>query len=211
MFGTTTFDDSVDSRARQSRQLPRGRRLAVATTTPAIRLDSAEARRTHFIVFGYSQSAVVASLVKNRLIEARARPGLDGTEFYLISNPMRPNGGILGRGFEGMTIPIIGITFYGPTQNSCPRDPCTAGRRLLVSPTVDVAQQYDFLGGDAPARPLNALAMANSIAAYALLHGNVPNQHASMKPRNVSIRAQYGDTHYYMITAPTRFRSCSRW
>ena len=41
------------------------------------------------------------------------------TNFILIANPMRPNGGILGRGFEGLTIPIFGITFYGPTQNSC--------------------------------------------------------------------------------------------
>ena len=41
--------------------------------------------------------------------------------------------------------------------------------------TVDAAQQYDFLGGDAPAR-LDLLAFANSIAAYALLHGDVPNQ-----------------------------------
>ena len=32
----------------------------------------------------------------------------------MVSNPMRSNGGILGRGLEGLTIPIIGITFYGP-------------------------------------------------------------------------------------------------
>ena len=33
---------------------------------------------------------------------------------------MRPNGGILARGPEGLTIPILGITFYGATPtNSC--------------------------------------------------------------------------------------------
>ena len=44
-----------------------------------------------------------------------------------------------------------------------------------MTPTIDVAQQYDILGGDAPAR-LDPLAFANSIAAYALLHGNMPNR-----------------------------------
>ncbi len=94
----------------------------------------------------------------------------------MVSNPMRPNGGILGRGFEGLTIPILGIPFYGPTENSCAATVC-GPEDDFVTPTVDVAQQYDFLGGDAPARPLNGLAMMNSIMAYALLHGNVPNRH----------------------------------
>ena len=76
----------------------------------------------NFIVFGYSQSAVVASLVKRDLMRNPDGLHLDGTKFVLIANPMRPNGGILARGFEGMTIPFIGITFYGPTQNSCPTE-----------------------------------------------------------------------------------------
>ncbi len=155
-----------------------------------------------YIVFGYSQSAVVASLVKNQLInDPTPDPALNGTTFYLISNPMRPNGGILGRGFQGMTIPLIGITFYGPTQNSCPTsDPCTpTDTGTPVYPTVDVAQQYDFLGGDAPARPLNLLAMANSLAAYALLHGDVPT-HTIGEPGMID-QGKYGDTQYYLITA----------
>ncbi len=76
-----------------------------------------------FIVFGYSQSAVVASLVKNDLI-ANPDLALDGTEIFVASNPMRANGGILARGPKGLTIPIIGITFYGPTQNSCSGEVC---------------------------------------------------------------------------------------
>ena len=61
----------------------------------------------------------MASLVKKDLID-NPTGALDGTDFFLVANPMRPNGGILARGFEGLTIPIIGITFYGPTENSCP-------------------------------------------------------------------------------------------
>jgi hypothetical protein len=199
--GTTTFDDSVsdgvanlgsclglggscDYNEGQSSGVP----LAPSTTGTA-----------PYIVYGYSQSAVVASLVKNQLIEDEPT-GLDQTEFYLISNPMRPNGGVLGRGFEGFTIPLIGITFYGPTENSCPATGCTA-EDDFVTPTVDVAQQYDFLGGDAPARPLNVLAMTNSIMAYALLHGNVQN-HELDEPGMID-QGTYGDTHYYLIPSDT--------
>ena len=103
--------------------MPRALR-AVATATPASARTAPNPPEDDFIVFGYSQSAVVASLVKNDLIDDSAIPTLDGTEFVLVSNPMRPNGGILGRGFEGLTIPIIGITFYGPTENSCPGRVC---------------------------------------------------------------------------------------
>ena len=116
-------------------------------TTPA-----RQCRRTDdgdsFDVFGYSQSAVVASLVKSDLIESTRRTAPDGHQFLLIANPMRPNGGILGRGFEGATIPFFGITFYGPTPNSCPSaTPCTAtttpvcrhDRRRVCSTTSSAA------------------------------------------------------------------------
>lgn len=158
----------------------------------------------HFIVYGYSLSAVVASLVKGDLI-SEADPAMNGTNIVLLSNPSRVNGGILGRGFEGLAIPIIGITFYGETQNSCDTDPCSPTDDFVL-PTVDVAQQYDFLGGDAPAR-LDPLAFANSIAAYALLHGNMPNRSIAgvgqiPTDRNVIYQDTYGDTTYYMVTAP---------
>jgi hypothetical protein len=194
--GTTTFDDSVEN--------------GVANLGSCLDANSAGCVHNgnfdspplpgpgeHFAIFGYSQSAVVASLVKNQLIEDHPAV-LDGTNFFLISNPMRPNGGILARDYEGFTIPLIGITFYGPTENSCPQ-PCDPDD--IVYPTVDVAQQYDFLGGDAPMRPLNFLAMANSIAAYQQLHGAVQNH--DLDEGGLIDQGQYGDTHYYMIAADT--------
>jgi hypothetical protein len=196
--GTTTFDDSVEvGRANLSHCL--GASVGGCNYNTGVGSTAPKPAEDQFIVFGYSQSAVVASLVKNQLIEDHPA-SLDGTNFVLIANPMRPNGGILGRGFEGMTIPIIGITFYGPTENSCPANGCTPGD-TFVTPTVDVAQQYDFLGGDAPARPLNVLAMTNSLMAYGLLHGNVPT-HSLTEPGMID-QGQYGDTHYYMIPADT--------
>ncbi len=135
--------------------------------------------------------------MKNQII-ADHDTSLNGTEFDLYANPMRPNGGVLGRGFTGLTIPIIGITFYGPTQNSC-GDTCVGDD--LVLPTNDFAQEYDFLGGDAPARPGNILAIVNSIAAYAQLHGSLPDH--SVDGPGVIDQGQDGDTHYYMLAADT--------
>ncbi|OBA87502.1 hypothetical protein A5662_26005 [Mycobacteriaceae bacterium 1482268.1] len=206
VFGTTTFDDSVQAgRENLNTCLGRGGPGDACNYNQSDGVNSpdtappAPGPDVHFVVFGYSQSAVVASLVKNDLInDPNADPYLNGTEFVLASNPMRPNGGILGRGFEGMTIPFFGITFYGPTENSCGGPTCAPGDPT-VYPTVDVAQQYDFLGGDAPARPLNLLAMANSLAAYAQLHGDVPS-HSITEPGIID-QGTYGDTHYYMIPA----------
>ncbi len=201
VFGSTTFDDSVAvGRANLSHCL--GASLGVCNYNTGVGSAAPNPKTDHFIVFGYSQSAVVASLVKNDLInDPTPDPALDGTEFFMAANPMRPNGGILGRGFEGLTIPIIGITFYGPTKNSCPTaTPCSPrgpGIDGNVYPTVDVAQQYDLLGGDAPAVPYNILAWANSLAAYALLHGQVPTH--SLDDSDVVYQGAYGDTKYYMI------------
>ena len=203
--GSTTFDNSVSDGVSNLGSCLGSHGVTCGTNptyssagSPA---PSATAGDPPYIVVGYSQSAVVASLVKNQLInDPTPDPALNGTTFYLISNPMRPNGGILGRGFQGTTIPILGITFYGPTENSCGGATCSPSDTTIY-PTVDVAQQYDLLGGDAPARPLNLLAMGNSLAAYAQLHGNVPNQTIANNPVVVN-QGKYGDTQYYLITDP---------
>ena len=66
--------------------------------------------------------------------------------FVLIGNPNRPNGGILQR-FEGVEIPILGVTFDGatPTTGDISRD---------------IARQYDGWA-DFPTYPLNPFATAN--------------------------------------------------
>lgn len=204
VFGAKTFDTSVgDGVANLGSCLDSSAAGCTHNEEPGIDSPAADppvpGAGQQFAIFGYSQSAVVASLVKNGLIDGTLpNSDLDGTEFYLISNPMRPNGGILGRGFEGLTIPFIGITFYGPTENSCDGAVCAADDDFVL-PTVDAAQQYDFLGGDAPARPFNLLAMVNSLAAYAQLHGDVPSR--SLDGDDVIDQGQYGDTHYYMLAS----------
>ncbi len=142
-----------------------------------------------FTVFGYSQSAVVASLVKKDLIANRPADGTD-VSFFLLANPMRPNGGVLARGPEGLTIPIIGITFYGATPtNSCETGECYE--------TVDTAAQYDGLGGDAPASITNLLAIANAALGYYYLHGDLQNGEFD----DAQYQGSHGDTDYYIVPA----------
>ncbi|WP_123023240.1 PE-PPE domain-containing protein [Mycolicibacterium stellerae] len=197
VFGSTTFDDSV-AIGQDNLSHCLGVSLGECNYNSGVGSTDPSETAPPFIVFGYSQSAVVASLVKNQIVEnPDDYPGLNGTTFYLISNPMRPNGGILGRGPEGTTIPILGITFYGPTENSCDGVSCEGDPDDFVTPTVDVAQQYDLLGGDAPAVVWNGLAWANSAAAYYYLHGDVPSHSLD----EAISRGTYGDTDYYLLTS----------
>ena len=137
-----------------------------------------------FLVFGYSQSAAIASLLKKKLIDEHG-PGSPSASFMLTANPMRPNGGVLGR-FPKLTIPLIGITFHGAT----PTDSVDGAFK-----TVDVVRQYDGFGGDFPVRPLNLLATVNALLGYGMMHAetvDVPFARARYQGR-------VGDTDYYLI------------
>ncbi|MGX9787660.1 PE-PPE domain-containing protein [Mycobacterium sp. MMS18-G62] len=156
-----------------------------------------------FIVFGYSESAVIASLVKRDLID-NFQAGDPSTSFEFVANAMRPNGGVLERGVGLPTIPFFGITFYGaaPTNSPVVNDggtPDDPTDDTYLYPTIDVAQQYDGLGGDFPVRPLNLLATFNAIAGFAYLHGNVINRPLS----DAQFQGKMGDTTYYLFTADT--------
>lgn len=137
------------------------------------------------LVFGYSQSAVIASLLKRDLIE-NYTPGAAPVSFLLDANAMRPNGGILMRFDDWPTIPILGIPFPGATPTDSIDD---------VYRTIDIARQYDGFGGDFPVRPLNLIATLNALLGYGMLHGetvNVPLSQARYQGRE-------GDTRYYLI------------
>lgn len=143
-----------------------------------------------FQVFGYSQSAVIASLLKQDLI-ADYSAGDPAMPFMLVANPMRPNGGVLMRGAGLPTIPILGITFTGAS----PTDSVMLPDGTYAYPTIDIARQYDGLGGDFPVRPLNLFATLNALLGYGLLHGetvDVPFGEARYQGRE-------GDTRYYLI------------
>lgn len=137
------------------------------------------------VVFGYSQSAVIASLLKRELIEQYG-PDAPPVSFLLDANSMRPNGGILMRFDDWPTIPILGIPFPGASPTDSVEN---------IYRTIDIVRQYDGLGGDFPVRPLNLIATLNALLGYGMLHGetvNVPLSEAQYQGRE-------GDTTYYLI------------
>ena len=159
IFGSMTFDDVRRRRPGESEQVRS--RVGRCDYNEDSRLEPGPpadppVAGDEFVVFGYSQSAVIASLLKQDLIDNPIEdPDVAPSDlsFFLLANPMRPNGGFLSRGPEGLTIPILGITFYGATPtNSCETGNCYE--------TVDVAAQYDGLGGDAAVGLTNVLAVA---------------------------------------------------
>ena len=156
---------------------------AVHGTTAAPHVDDA------MMVFGYSQSAAIASLAKRDLI-AQYQPGDPSISFMLIANPMRPNGGVLMRLLGWPTIPILEIPFPGASPTESAVDEGGFAYR-----TVDVVRQYDGLGGDFPVRPLNLIATLNALMGYELLHGDAVDVPLSQ----ARFQGHEGDTSYYLI------------
>jgi hypothetical protein len=143
-----------------------------------------------FVIFGYSQSAVVASEVKQDLIDNPVDGG-GNYSFLLLANPKRPNGGFLSRGPQGLTIPFLGVTFSeGTPTNSCDVGPCME--------TADLAAQYDGLGGDAAVGLTNVPAVLNAALGYYYLHGDLQNANFD----DALYQGSHGDTDYYLFPTP---------
>ena len=138
-----------------------------------------------FVVNGGSQSAVISTLAKRDLI---AHPVADTTiSFVLVSNPNRPNGGLLER-FVGLYIPLIGFDFNGATPTNSPEtNPLT---------TVDISRQYDGWS-DFPVNPLNLLAVLNSAMGSLYLHSTYGD--IDTPPL---LQGRYQDSTYYLHPTP---------
>lgn len=144
------------------------------------------------VVFGYSQSATIATFEKRNL--AAQHPAGTGPDvsFVLSANGNRPNGGLLARGPVDVTIPMP-LTFGGATfSGATPTDTRYA--------TVDVARQYDGWS-DFPVNPLNLLADVNAMMGLTYLHTAEPGYAAiSLDDPSIVNQGKYGDTTYYLAT-----------
>ncbi len=149
------------------------------TTTGALPADT-------YRVFGYSQSATIATLEKRHLAETYAEGEGPDVSLDVIGNPNRPNGGFLARAIEGLPIPFLGVTFSGPTPTDTQYH------------TNDYARQYDGWS-DNPTNPLNFLADLNALLGIILLHGDYFGP-AVGEP---ILQDEYGDTTYYLIPTKT--------
>jgi hypothetical protein len=114
-------------------------------------------------VFGYSQSAVIASLLQGGYtvdgVEYTVPEGLPAS-FVLVGNEMNPDGGFLSR-FSGRDMPMfsltsLGIDFYGATPEN-------------LYPTTNYTQQYDGFA-DFPRYPLNFLSVLNAGLGIVFIH-----------------------------------------
>lgn len=113
-------------------------------------------------IFGYSQSAIMSSLVMdpgNTGCVNTPTCGIDPdspVNFVLIGNEMNPNGGFLSR-FPGLNLPSLGIPFYGPT----PEDSFPVANYML---------EYDGFA-DFPQYPGNFLSSLNAALGIGFVHG----------------------------------------
>lgn len=177
-----TFDESVGIGLSNLRDCLSGVACTV-TDAPFISTGSRQLTDTSYTVFGYSQSAVVAGMMKSELI---AHPPSGTVSFVFESNPNRPNGGILER-FVGVHIPILGVTFNGATVTNSPQPtPLT---------TVDAVHQYDPVG-DFPINPLNLLADLNTLVGFFY-------EHLEGGTGTPELQGQYQDSTYYLIPTTT--------
>lgn len=141
------------------------------------------------VVFGYSQSSVIATAAKRNLADLTALQGITpAVAFVMLANLNRPNGGINAR-FTGAVLEELGWTFTASAPTDTPFQ------------TVDVARQYDLFA-DFPTYPVNVIADANAIVA--LLYGAHDYSGVTLNPADAgydpnTVIQHYGDTTYYFI------------
>ncbi len=111
----------------------------------------------NLVVFGYSQSASVSSIVMNHLaaLPAVQQPGTGQLSFILTGDPNNPNGGLFTR-FPGGSLSGIGMTFTPPTPDN-------------LYPTTIFTREYDAYA-DFPRYPINFLSDLNAVAGVYYLH-----------------------------------------
>ncbi|MCV7378193.1 PE family protein [Mycobacterium alsense] len=140
----------------------------------------------HAVVFGYSQSATIATNEINALMAAGS-PHSDQLSFVLVGNPNNPVGGILSR-FPGFYIPFLDVYFNGATPPNSPY------------PTSIYTAQYDGIA-DLPQYPLNLVSDLNAFMGYFFVHNTYPLMTATQVSSAVHLPTSpgYTGTNYYMF------------
>jgi hypothetical protein len=151
-------------------------------------------------VLGYSQSAIISSLVMDQIAHGQwPYPNIPTPQqlgFTLLGNEMNPNGGALER-FVGLNLPSLGITAYGATPPNTPY------------PTAIYTLEYDGFA-DFPQYPINFISDLNAVAGIAFVHGTypminpatLPPGHVIELPGSSTLPGGTGNTNYYIITHP---------
>jgi hypothetical protein len=142
-------------------------------------------------VSGVSQSAVMASLeMRNLAAMGAAAPPANMLNFVLTGNEMNPNGGLLSR-FPGLSMPSIGLDFYGSTPSN------------TIYKTAIYTLEYDGFA-DFPKYPLNLLADLNAVAGIVYVHPTYFSLPLSQVNSAIQLETSpgyypTGQTSYYII------------
>jgi PE-PPE domain len=129
-------------------------------------------------VFGYSQSSIISSLEMGNLDPSTP------ISFILTGNEMNPDGGLLAR-FPGLTLPSLGLDFYGST----PPD---------AFPTTNYTLEYDGFA-DFPRYPLNFLADLNAGLGIVFVHTKYANVTPTQVSQAIALPTTSATQHYYMM------------
>lgn len=154
-----------------------------------ILIDAITSTEGPIIVFGYSQSAYIASLVAQDLATTSDPPARDRLTFILTANPGRP-GGFLTALPAGIT--VLGATFTGGVQPVGPYD------------VIDVAYEYDAIARF-PTHPENLVADLNAILGAVYVHGAYSQVNLADIPESDVTRVVNeagGVTTYYLVRQP---------
>ena len=146
------------------------------------------------LVFGYSQSAGIATLEMRYLetLPAGQKPDLSQLSFQLIGNPNRPDGGFYER-FDNAFSPFLQALGF-QTAGATPTN---------AYPTTDYALQYDGIA-DFPQYPLNLLADANAFAGMIFVHPTYSDLTPAQVASGVAQPVSPGDSLTTYILIPTQ-------
>jgi hypothetical protein len=152
-------------------------------------------------VFGYSQSAIIGSLLQAGYIPPNSEyippkfpsptipEGLwESINFVFVGNEMNPNGGFLSR-FPGLSLASLGIEFYGGTPEN-------------AYPTTNYALEYDGFS-DFPRYPLNLLSVLNAGLGIVFVHTKYADD-AYITPSAVTPISEGGTAIELPTTSPTQ-------
>ncbi|MGH3675967.1 MAG: PE-PPE domain-containing protein [Mycobacterium sp.] len=163
--------------------LPFGRSVAVGQQ------DLEDAMAAHgndkLVIFGHSQSSVIAYREKRKLAEqfpeGTTAPDID---FVTIGTLNLPNGGVMTR-FWGLYLPFVDFYFNGPLPSDTQFD------------TYVITQRWDGFA-DFPIYPIILPAVANAVLGFFYVHEEYADVTLAPDPQVFS-QGTHGDTTYYFF------------
>jgi hypothetical protein len=144
-------------------------------------------------VFGISQSAIISSLEMRNLANGTSMfgatpPDVSQLNFVLTGNEMNPNGGLLSR-FPNLSLPALGLTFYGSTPADTPYH------------VANYTLEYDGFA-DFPKYPINFISDLNAMAGIIFVHPtylNLTLDQVNSATQLATSPGYTGNTSYYII------------